>query len=57
MQTLLAGELAGRLGEESGPLAVVAVLLLRLLWTSAELTLATGCLIAQRAVRLSKART
>ncbi|MFL5339198.1 MAG: lysylphosphatidylglycerol synthase domain-containing protein [Gemmataceae bacterium] len=53
MQTFLAAELAPRLGEESEPLAVLVVLLLRLVWTVTELSLAAGCFAAHR---LSKAR-
>jgi uncharacterized membrane protein YbhN (UPF0104 family) len=54
LQTLLTTEFAIVLGDRAGAVAVIVVLLLRLVWTVTELTLAATSFLAYSAYRLAK---
>jgi uncharacterized membrane protein YbhN (UPF0104 family) len=55
LQTLLTTEFAAALGDRAGAVAVVVVLLLRIVWTVTELTLAATSFLVYSAYRLMKA--
>lgn len=53
LQTFLAAELGPRLGSDAEGVAVVIVLVLRLLWSGSEVTLAFGSLLIHRLTKVS----
>ena len=55
LQSLLTAEFTAALGERSAAFAVIVVLLLRLIWTATELTLAGASFLAYRTFGLAKA--
>jgi uncharacterized membrane protein YbhN (UPF0104 family) len=53
LQSLLTAEFTAALGERAAPFAVIVVLLLRLIWTVTELTLAVTSFLAYRLAKVA----